>query len=120
MPFPFTPVAPGTSTLAWIAGLLAWWVVAAGTAVYVYELVDGAVPATEDITAFAASFLLLAPLWLVSTSTIRRIRTVQHLAGVDGPFPSAVIGALLSAALPPLGTWHAQRQLNRAWREYVQ
>jgi hypothetical protein len=119
MPFAFTPVAPGSSTVAWLAGLLSWYVVVGSVAVYVYDLTHGWGPSPEDVTSLAAAALLLAPLWLVATHTIRRIRTVQHLAGVDGPFPSPMRGALLTAVLPPLGTWHVQRQLNRAWREYA-
>lgn len=118
MPFPFTPVAPGASTLAWVAGLLAWYGVVAALASWLFRLFDGYDPATEDVTSFVSLGLLLAPLWLVALHTLRRIRTVQHLAGTAAPYPSPLRGAALYAMLPPLGSWHAQRQLNRAWRVY--
>ena len=118
MPFPFIPVAPGSSTLAWLAGLGSWYLLVASSTAYAFELWDGASVEPDDVTGFVSLALLLAPLWLVATHTIRRIRTVQHLAGVDAPYPSPVRGALLTALFPPLYTWHAQRQLNRAWRVY--
>lgn len=118
MPFPFTPVTPGASTLGWSAGLLSWYLLVFAAVTYARELAGGAAFDSEDVTGFVSLALLLAPLWLVSTHTMRRIRTVQHLAGVDPPYPSPLRGALLTALFPPLGTWHAQHQLNRAWRVY--
>lgn len=118
MPFPFIRVSPGASTLAWIAGLLGWYGLVAAIVAYVAQLLDGYTPSTEDITAFASIGLLLAPLWLAMSHTMRRIRTAQHLAGVDGPHPSPLRGAILAAIFPPLGSWHAQRQANRAWAAY--
>lgn len=118
MPFAFTTVNPGASTLAWLLGLAAWYGLAASIGLYARWLADGGDARLEDITSFASVVLLLAPLWLVSTHTIRRIRTAQHLAGVEGGAPSPLRGAMLTALFPPLGTWHAQRQLNRAWRVY--
>ena len=119
MPFAFTPVAPGASTLAWLAGLAAWYTVVAASIWYGVLLWEGELePGAEDITSFVSLALLLAPLWLVAIHTMRRIRTAQHLAGAHGPFPSPVKSALLLAAFPPLGTWNAQRQLNRAWDVY--
>lgn len=120
MPFAFTPVAPGASTVAWIAGLAAWYGVVAAASWYLARLWQGELePGAEDITSFVSLALLLAPLWLVAIHTMRRIRTAQHLAGASGPFPSPVKSALLLAAFPPLGTWNAQRQLNRAWDVYA-
>lgn len=118
MPFAFTPVRPGTSTLGWIAGVLSWYLLAGVAIAYADSILDGHDPAPDDVTLFASLVLLLAPLWLVARHTIARIRTVQHLAGVDGRFPSPGRGALLTSIFPPLGTWHAQRELNRAWRVY--
>jgi hypothetical protein len=119
MPFAFTPVAPGASTLAWVAGLAAWYGVVGATIAYLAWLGDGAQPSAEDITTAVSLLLMLAPLWLVAIHTMRRIRTAQHLAGATGPYPSPLRSALLLAAFPPLGTWNAQRQLNRAWRVYA-
>jgi hypothetical protein len=118
MPFPFVPVAPGASTLAWLVGLLAWYLIAFSIAGYVMGVVDGTTPSTGDVTTFTSLALLLAPLLLVAANSIHRIRTVQHLAGVERPFPSPIRGALLAAVFPPLGTWNTQRQLNRAWDTY--
>jgi hypothetical protein len=118
MPFAFVPVAPGASTLAWVVGLLAWYLVAFSVVAWVVGVIDGTTPSTGDVTTFTSLALLLAPLWLVAANSIRRIRTAQHLAGVEGPWPSPVRGALLAALFPPLGTWNAQRQLNRAWDSY--
>lgn len=118
MPFAFTPVAPGASTLGWAAGLASWYLlVGAGTA-YGFSLANGYEPAPDDVTSFTSLVLLLAPLWLVARHRIERIRTVQHMAGVDGRHPSPGVGAILTSLFPPLGTWHAQRELNRAWRVY--
>jgi hypothetical protein len=118
MPFPFTPVNPGTSTLAWVAGLCSWYLLVGAAIAYGFELADGYEPTPDDVTLFASIVLLLAPLWLVASHTIERIRTVQHMAGVDGRHPSPGRGALLTSIFPPLGTWHAQRELNRAWQVY--
>ena len=118
MPFAFTPVVPGRTTLAWVTGLVSWYLLVFALIGYGVELAEGYEPSPDDVTGFASLVLLLAPLWLVASHTIERIRTVQHMAGVDGRFPSPGRGALLASLFPPLGSWHAQRQLNRAWREY--
>lgn len=118
MPFAFTPVAAGASTVAWCAGLASWYLLVGAAGAYGLSLGEGYEPGSEDVTGFVSLALLLAPLWLVTTHTIRRIRTVQHLAGVEGPYPSPTMSAIIAAAFPPLGSWHAQRQLNRAWHEY--
>lgn len=118
MPFPFLPVSPGGSTTAWVVGLLGWYLVVLSVVGYAVGLADGYEPSAGDVTAVASLALLLAPMWLVTAHTLRRIRTAQHLAGIDGPFPSPTRGALLSALLPPLGTWIVQRQLNRVWAAY--
>ncbi len=118
MPFAFTPVAAGGSTLGWVLGLIAWYILVFAAIAYGVSLADGYEPAPDDVTAFASLVLLMAPLWLVASHSIERIRTVQHMAGVDGSYPSPARGALLTSLFPPLGSWHAQRQLNRAWQEY--
>ena len=118
MPFPFLVVEPGRSTLGWIAGVLAWALVVFSLAAYVIDFLDGRTPRTGDITTLFSLALLLTPLLLVTTGTLRRIRTAQHLAGIDGPWPDPLRGALLAIAFPPLGTWYVQRQLNRVWAAY--
>jgi hypothetical protein len=118
MPFPFIQMNPGVATTWWIVGLLAWYLLVAAVISYVVELGDGYSPSAADVTTFAAFVLLLAPLWLIATTTIRHVRTAQHLAGVEGPWPSPFRGALVVAAFPPLGTWYVQRQLNRIWQAY--
>lgn len=118
MPFPFIRSNPGVATVWWLVGLLAWYLLIGAVVTYVLGLGDGSDPSAADITTFASFVLLLAPLWLIATATIRHVRTAQHLAGVDGPWPSPVHGAMLVAAFPPLGTWYVQRQLNRVWQAY--
>lgn len=118
MPFPFLPVSPAASTAAWVVGLLGWYVVLASTLGYAVGLAEGYEPTTGDVTVVASLGLLLTPMWLVTAHTLRRVRTAQHLAGVDGPWPNPTRGALLAALLPPLGTWIVQRQLNRVWAVY--
>lgn len=118
MPFPFVPVNPAASTLAWVAGLLAWYVVVASIVGYALAYADGLEPTSDDVTGFTSLALLLAPLWLVANQTARRIRTVQHLAGAPGRRPSPVRAALLTSLFPPLGTWMTRRELNRAWQVY--
>jgi hypothetical protein len=119
MPFAFVHVSPGPSTVVWIAGVVAWYVVVAVIVSYVSELLDGSrEPGAGDITTFASLALLLAPLLLVTVATLRRVRRAQHLAGVDAPWPRPLRGALVAVAFPPLGTWLVQRELNRVWRAY--
>lgn len=118
MPFPFLTVSPGASTTAWLLGLLCWYIVALSVVGYAVGLADGYEPSAGDVTAVASLVLLLAPMWLVTAHTLRRVRTAQHLAGVEGPWPNPTRGAILASLLPPLGTWIVQRQLNRVWRAY--
>lgn len=119
MPFAFIPSNPGVATTWWLVGLLAWYLLIVAVIRYTVGLTNGLDPSAADITTFAMFVLLLAPLWLIAASTIRHVRTAQHLAGVDGPWPSPTRGALIVAAFPPLGTWYVQRQLNRVWTAYA-
>ena len=118
MPFPFIPVQAGASTLGWIAGLLCWWGFVAAVVGFAVAFGDGYDPVAGDITTFASAAALLGPAWIVASHTIRRIRTVRHLVGTPGTMPSPIVGAALATLLPPIGSWNAQRQLNRAWREW--
>ncbi len=118
MPFPFLVVDAGRSTLGWVAGLLGWAIVVFACWDYASRLLDGRSPQTGDITTSASLALLLAPLLLVTVGTVQRIRTAQHMAGIDGPFADPRHGALLAIAFPPLGTWYVQRELNRVWETY--
>ncbi|MCW2923262.1 MAG: hypothetical protein JWM98_666 [Thermoleophilia bacterium] len=119
MPFAFIPVTPGASTLAWVAGLLGWFGFVALVAAIAVQAARGAYDASsEDITTFASLLVLLAPAWIVAARTSRRITTARHLVGVPGSSPSPIVAAVIAALLPPLGSWHAQRQLNRAWEQW--
>jgi hypothetical protein len=119
MPFPFISVNVGAMTLAWIAGAIAWALVVAATATYVRDVLDGVREVgAGDITMFTTFAILLAPMVLVVAGTTRRIRTAQHLAGVEGPLASPARTTIAATAFPPLGNLLLQRELNRAWEAY--
>lgn len=120
MPFPFIPVDPGTSTLAWSGGLLLWWGAVAGLVDFAIDMTTGYNDlGSEDVTLLASLLLLLAPAWIVAARTMMRIRTARHMTGSSGHMPSPTVAATLAALVPPIGSWQAQRELNRAWAEYA-
>lgn len=121
MSFPFIRANPAVSVLAWILGLLLWGLVAYSLFTFVRELVvDRRDFEPGDITTVAGTLIFLAPLWLTSLHTGQRIRTAQHLVGIQ-PQPTMPLRiAASSVAFPPLGLWRQQREANRAWTTWRQ
>lgn len=116
MPFPFIASTPGVAALVWTIGAIGWLVVIAAIIGYSYLFsIDEAELTTDLVSGAAGAGMLLAPLWMTALHTGRRLRTAQHLVGVDRRWIEPMRAAIVAVVFPPAFTWMERRAANLAW-----
>lgn len=116
MPFPFIKCSPGSATAIWVIGLVCWFGAAFGVVGLIVEIHNHQWHMPSSDISLAASFsLLLIPLWMTQLHTARRIRTAQHLVGLDRKLTTPIHAAIVGVIFPPAFNFLSYKALNRAW-----